>query len=58
MTPRLGSDKFLLTFYFEIYISEGQLKGKHGIKLPKNEGYFHDKFTYLACNHTIIHLII
>lgn len=42
MTPRLESDKFLLTFYFEIYISEGQLKGKHGIKLPKNEGYFHD----------------
>lgn len=35
MTPRLGSDKFLLTFYFEIYISEGQLKCTHGIKLPK-----------------------
>lgn len=58
MTLRLGSDKFLLTFYFEIYISEGQLKCTHGIKLPKNEGYFHDKFTYLACNHTIIYLII
>lgn len=42
MTPRLESDKFLLTFYFEIYISEGQLKCTHDIKLPKNEGYFHD----------------
>lgn len=60
MTPRLESDTFLPIFYFEIDIAEGQLKSTYGISSFQKWGivYFHDKFTYLAWNRTIIYLII